>query len=88
MPFTEASDTYFTDDYDAEDDASLASMNYSLRVMWARIDAPQCLVLRVPKDSVSKRYFRKYKLDHAIQCPLVNVLKYPVGIVQLGFSEP
>lgn len=86
IPFTEASDTYYTDDYDDMGDDSVSAMNGILTSMWGRIDKPECTLMEQPIDAVSKKYFKKYKLNKVVYCPLTNILHYPIGTIQVGFA--
>jgi hypothetical protein len=86
IPFSEASDTYYTDTYDDVGDETISSMNGSLRKMWSRIDSPECISIDSPVDSSSKKYFKNYKLTKVVECPLTNILNYPIGLIQVGFS--
>lgn len=87
IPFTETSSTYYTDTYDDGGDEAVSSMNTSLRRIWKQIDRPQCVVFYEPVDASTGKYFKAYKLTKIVQCPLTNLLKYPVGTITVGFSE-
>lgn len=87
IPFTESSATFYTENYEDIGDEAIASMNGTLRRIWKRIDQPECLVLNAPVDPSSKKYFRSYGLTKVIECPLTNLLNYPVGTITVGFSE-
>lgn len=87
IPFTEASPTYYTDGYEDFGDETVSTMNESLRRIWKQIDRPECVVLYSPMDSSSRKYFKTYKLTKVVQCPLTNLLNYPVGTITVGFSE-
>lgn len=87
IPFTEASSTFYTDGYDDLGDEAVSTMNESLRQIWKQIDRPECVVLYSPMDSSSRKYFKTYKLTKVVQCPLTNLLNYPVGTITVGFSE-
>lgn len=86
IPFTESSATYYTDNYEDVGDEVISSMNGSLGRIWNRIDKPQCVVYSTPIDSSSRKYFRAYGLTKVIECPLTNLLNYPVGTITVGFS--
>ena len=86
IPFTEASDTYYTEAYEDLGDDSISAMNGALRGMWTRIDKPECIILDRPIDSATKKYFKKYKLTKIVACPLVNILDYPIGVIEVGFT--
>lgn len=88
IPFTEASATYYTNNYEDTGDEAVSSMNASLTKIWGkRIDRPECVVLYGPVDASTGKYFKTYKLAKIVQCPLTNLLKYPVGVITVGFSE-
>lgn len=87
IPFTETTATYYTEEYDLSGDEPVSSMNVSLRRIWVKIDKPECTVLYGPVDSSSRRYFKAYKLQKVVQCPLTNLLNYPIGTITVGFSE-
>lgn len=88
IPFTETSATYYTSTFEDNGDEAVSSMNTSLKKIWGgRIDKPECIVLYGPVDASTGKYFRSYKLAKMIQCPLTNLLKYPVGTITVGFSE-
>lgn len=86
IPFTETSSTYYTDGYEDTSDEAVSTMNGSLGLMWRRIDKPECTILYKPIDSSSRRYFKAYKLMKVVQCPLTNLLNYPIGTITVGFS--
>lgn len=91
IPFTEASTTFVASS--VEDGSNLVreepvpTMNKSLRMVWQRIDRPQCMVLYTPVDISTRRYFYTHNLNRVVICPLVNLLNYPIGIIAVGFSE-
>ncbi len=87
IPFTKSTVTF----YDAEEslleeDEPLSSMSTSLSKMWKRIDSPSCIVLGSPVDKTTKYYMSKNELNYIIVCPLVNLLKYPVGTLTVGLK--
>jgi hypothetical protein len=86
IPFTETTATYYTEGYDLSGDEPVSSMNVSLRRIWTQIDKPECAVLYGPVDSSSRRYFKIYNLQKVVQCPLTNLLNYPIGTITVGFS--
>jgi hypothetical protein len=86
IPFTETTSTYYTEDYELSGDEPVSSMNESLRMIWKEIDKPECTVLYGPVDSSSRRYFKAYNLSKVVQCPLTNLLNYPIGTITVGFS--
>lgn len=86
IPFTETTATYYTEEFNLEGDEPVSSMNVSLLRIWTKIDKPECIVLYGPVDSSSRRYFRAYNLKKVIQCPLTNLLNYPIGTITMGFS--
>lgn len=86
IPFTESTATYYTDNYEGVDDEPLSAMNGSLRRMWSDIRDPRCVVLSAPVDTSSRKYFKNYGLTRVIECPLTNLLNYPIGTVAIGFS--
>lgn len=87
IPFTETTATYYTEEFDLSGDEPVSSMNVSLRRIWTKIDKPECTVLYGPVDSSSRRYFKAYNLQKVVQCPLTNLLNYPIGTITVGFSE-
>ena len=87
IPFTETTASYYTDAYELSGDEPVSSMNESLRMIWKKIDKPECTVLYGPVDSSSRRYFKAYNLRKVVQCPLTNLLNYPIGTITVGFSE-
>jgi hypothetical protein len=87
IPFTEASATFYTESYEEVGDEPLSSLNGSLRKMWVQIQNPKCIVLNAPVDSSSRRYFKAYSLTRVVECPLTNLLNYPIGTITVGFSE-
>jgi hypothetical protein len=86
IPFTETTASYYTDEYELSGDEPVSSMNMSLRRIWTQIDKPECTVLYGPVDSSSRRYFKAYNLHKVVQCPLTNLLNYPIGTITVGFS--
>ena len=86
IPFTEASATYHTDSYDNMGTEAVSTMNTSLRKIWAEIDKPSCVVLNAPIDSSTRKYFMAYELNRIVECPLTNLLNYPIGKITVGFS--
>ena len=86
IPFTEASATYHTDSYDNMGTEAVSTMNTSLRKIWAEIDKPTCVVLNAPIDSSTRKYFMAYELNRIVECPLTNLLNYPIGKLTVGFS--
>jgi hypothetical protein len=86
IPFTEASATYHTDSYDNMGTEAVSTMNTSLRKIWAEIDKPTCVVLNAPIDSSTRKYFMAYELNRIVECPLTNLLNYPIGKITVGFS--
>lgn len=92
IPFTSISTTYYVDPLDDDGhepsvDEPISSMNKSLRQVWQRIDRPECIVLYSPVDVSTRRYFRAHNLNRSVVCPLVNLLNYPIGVMQVGFSQ-
>lgn len=91
IPFTEASTTFIStkssDSFIGSKDEPVPTMNRSLRMVWQRIDRPQCTVIYTPVDISTRQYFYTYKLNKVVMCPLVNLLNYPIGIIIVGFSE-
>lgn len=93
IPFTSIETTFYTElvmDGKHEEvpvDEPVSANNKLLRLMWKRIDKPECVVLDGPVDHSTKVYFREHKLKKAAACPLVNLLNYPIGTMVVGFSE-
>lgn len=86
IPFTETTATYYTDAYELSGDEPVSSMNVSLTKIWTKIDKPECIVLYGPVDSSSRRYFKTYDLHKTVECPLTNLLNYPIGTISVGFT--
>lgn len=86
IPFTEASVTYHTENYSGTGTEAVSTMNTSLRRIWAEIDEPKCIVLNGPVDSSTRKYFMAYDLNRVVECPLTNLLNYPIGKITVGFS--
>lgn len=87
IPFTEATATFYTSEFDGEEEEPLSALNRSLTMMWGnKIDRPECITITQGVDNSTNRYFRKYKLDRAVICPLTNLLNYPIGTITVGFS--
>jgi hypothetical protein len=87
LPFTEASITFSTSGSLAKQE-HIASMNTSLRKMWASIDAPECIVQHSALDASTRAYMEEYSLAAVVSCPLTNPLNYPIGVLLVGFVEP
>jgi len=88
IPFTEATSTYYTESYEtADSNEPISSMNNSLQKMWGDIQNPKCTVLNSAVDASSRRYFKTYGLTKVVECPLTNLLNYPIGVILVGFSE-
>lgn len=88
IPFTEATSTYYTESYEtADSNEPISSMNNSLQKMWGDIQNPKCTVLKSAVDASSRRYFKTYGLTKVVECPLTNLLNYPIGVILVGFSE-
>lgn len=83
IPFTEATATFYTDEPIIIKEP-LAAMGGTLRRMWRKIDAPQCIEIAAPVDVSSRKYFKE--ADHVVKCPLINLLNYPIGTITVGFS--
>lgn len=86
IPFTEATATYHTENYDNMGTEAVSTMNTSLRRIWTEIDKPTCIVLNGPVDSSTRKYFMAYGLNRIVECPLTNLLNYPIGKITVGFS--
>jgi hypothetical protein len=86
IPFTEATATYHTESYDTIGTEAVSTMNTSLRRIWTIIDKPTCIVLNGPVDSSTRKYFMVYELNRVVECPLTNLLNYPIGKITVGFS--
>jgi hypothetical protein len=65
---------------------AVSTMNTSLRKIWVIIDKPTCVVLDGPVDSSTRKYFMAYELNRVVECPLTNLLNYPIGKITVGFS--
>lgn len=86
IPFTEATATFYTSEYDNTGEEPLSAMNKSLRTMWKRIDRPECITIHNGIDNSSHKYFKEYELNRVVICPLTNLLNYPIGVIAVGFS--
>lgn len=87
IPFTEATATFYTSEFDGAEEEPLSALNKSLMMMWGdKIDRPECIIINKGVDSSTNRYFRKYELSRAVICPLTNLLNYPIGTITVGFS--
>lgn len=87
IPFTESTATYYTENYDEDTDEPLSSMNGALRGMWENIRNPKCIISEKPIDISSKKYMKTHGLTKIVECPLTNLLNYPIGTITVGFSE-
>ena len=87
IPFTESSATYYTEGYDDFGTETVSTMNTSLRKIWTEIDKPRCIVLTAPVDASTRKYFMAYELKKIVECPLTNLLNYPIGKITVGFSQ-
>jgi hypothetical protein len=86
IPFTEATATFYTMNYEDTGEEPLSALNSSLRLMWKEIDRPECIILTRGIDNSTASYFRKYELNRVVICPLTNLLNYPIGTITVGFS--
>jgi hypothetical protein len=86
IPFTEATATFYTMNYEDTGEEPLSALNRSLRMMWKEIDRPECIIIRKGVDNSTSAYFRKHDLGRAVICPLTNLLNYPIGTITVGFS--
>ena len=92
IPFTGIATTFYVDPLDGDEhetvtDEPVSSSNRSLRMVWQRIDRPECTIIEQSVDLSTRRYFRAHKLNKMAVCPLVNLLNYPIGIMLVGFSD-
>jgi hypothetical protein len=93
IPFTSIETTFYTElevtgeHEEVPIDEPVSANNKLLRLMWKRIDKPECVVLDIPVDHSTRVYFREHKLRRIAACPLVNLLNYPIGIMIVGLSE-
>ena len=92
IPFTGISTTFYVDPLDSDGheaiiDEPVSAANRSLRQVWQRIDRPECVVIESPIDISTRKYFKAHKINKAVICPLVNLLNYPIGVMEVGFSE-
>lgn len=86
IPFTEATATFYTMNYEDTGEEPLSALNTSLRLMWKEIDRPECIILTKGLDNSTASYFRKHELNRVVICPLTNLLNYPIGTITIGFS--
>lgn len=86
IPFTEATATFYTMNYEDTGEEPLSSLNSSLRLMWKEIDRPECIILTRGIDNSTAAYFRQHQLSRTVICPLTNLLNYPIGTITVGFS--
>jgi hypothetical protein len=87
IPFTEATSTFYTSQYEGVSEEPLSALNKSLTRMWQEIDRPECITIRQGIDNSTSKYFREYKLNRVVICPLTNLLNYPIGTITVGFNS-
>ena len=86
IPFTEATSTFYTSQYEGASEEPLSALNKSLTQMWQEIDRPECITIKQGIDNSTSKYFREYKLNRVVICPLTNLLNYPIGTITVGFA--
>lgn len=86
IPFTEATATFYTSNYDNTGEEPLSALNKSLRLMWDEIDRPECITIKGGIDNSTSKYFKQHDLNRIVICPLTNLLNYPIGTMTVGFS--
>jgi hypothetical protein len=86
IPFTEATATFYTANYTGTEQETLPSLNKSLTLVWKEIDRPECIIIQQGVDNSTVKYFKEYKLNRAVICPLTNLLNYPIGTITIGFE--
>lgn len=87
IPFTASTPTFYTKNFSSLDDEPISAMNASLRMMWKKIDKPECIILYKPVDVSFSRYFNEYNITRMAVCPLTNPLNYPIGTITIGLQE-
>lgn len=92
IPFTKSSVTFYelreSGQSLEEQDEPISAMSTSLSRIWKTIDNPECLVLvDYGIDKTTKHYMEVNELNSVIVCPMVNLLKYPVGTLTIGFKR-
>jgi hypothetical protein len=91
IPFTSVSVTYMSSDEKYEnthifESKPLAFMGSTARVMWSDIDAPKCVVYHQNIPDIGLRT-ELADSNRSVICPLVSLLKYPVGTISLHYTE-
>lgn len=87
IPFTKSTMTFYTDGITHIEDEPLSAMSRLLNKMWVEIDSPTCVVLDYGVDASTRHYMNEYELKYIIVCPMTNLLKYPVGILTIGYKD-
>ena len=88
IPFTKSSITFYTMDSELDQmEEPLSAMSTSLSKVWSKIDEPTCIVLDHGIDKNTKHYMDVYELDAIVICPMINLLKYPVGTFTVGYKN-
>lgn len=92
IPFTKSSVTFYeirqTSQSLEENDEPISAMSSSLSKVWTSIDNPKCIVIvDYGIDKTTKYYMQTHELGSVIVCPMVNLLKYPVGTLTVGFKR-
>lgn len=91
IPFTSVSVTYLSSKKEYEDthffeSKPLAFMGTTARAMWTDIDAPKCVVYHNNIPDVGLRT-ELAGTTRSVICPLVSLLKYPVGTISLHYKD-
>lgn len=87
LPFTNATPTFYTINYDIAKERPLSSYDKSVESIWGDdIENPKCVIIKTPVDNYTGVYMRAYDLERVVMCPLTNLLNYPIGLIVVGFQ--
>ena len=67
-----------------------ASMNHSLRRMWADMRNPSCLINdtdEMPSDASYDNYLDEHGVVKFAMCPVISLGGYPIGFIGIGFLD-
>lgn len=94
VPFEKVSDVYSSqsEDFDLLIDTDrtlpLSKITYSLRQMWGdNASEPVCYSNNVEDHPAGelKRFYQQHELKYIQVCPIVNIARYPIGLVEVAF---
>lgn len=56
--------------------------------MWQVYNDPQCVTHKVAdiRDPILASSFASYRFNYVVICPLTNLLKYPMGVLVVGYN--